>query len=169
MHMLLHLFYVGHDKPWKASSDVAWKFQKVWFVKMPWEEIVFNNDYILSIVKCILCTKIGRKKNLFVLKWDYLEKRAKKKRNEYGQKIMDMKCVHANMRFSMLQWNLLLTNYNLVLCLKINESIQFASIFLLLNKGKPLIDYDSFKSLFDFWNFKRNFKIIEWLNKLEDG
>jgi len=67
---------------------------------MPWEEIVFNNDYILSIVKCILCTKIGRKKNLFVLKWDYLEKRAKKKRNEYGQKIMDMKCAHAKMRFS---------------------------------------------------------------------
>jgi hypothetical protein len=70
---------------------------------MPWEEVVFNNDYILSIVKCILCTKIGRKKKLFVPKWDYLEKHAKKKRNEYGQKIMDMKCARAKMRFSMLQ------------------------------------------------------------------
>jgi hypothetical protein len=38
---------------------------------------------------------------------------------------MDMKCARAKMRFSMLQWNiyLLLTNCNLVLCLKIKKSI----------------------------------------------
>jgi hypothetical protein len=70
---------------------------------MPWEEVVFNNDYILYVVKCILCTKIGRNKKLFVPKWDSLEKHAKKKINEYGQKIMDMKCAHAKIWFSMLQ------------------------------------------------------------------
>jgi hypothetical protein len=71
---------------------------------------------------------------------------------------MDMKCAHAKMRFSMLQWNmyLLFTNCNLMLCLKIKKSIQFASIFWLLSKGKPLIDYDNFKFLFDFLKLKRN-------------
>jgi hypothetical protein len=70
---------------------------------MPWEEAVLDKDYILSIVKCILCTKIRRKKKLFVPKWDSLEKHAKKKRNEYGQKFMDMKCACAKMGFSMSQ------------------------------------------------------------------
>jgi hypothetical protein len=37
-----------------------------------------------------------------VPKWDSLEKHAKSKRIEYGQKIMDMKCAHAKMRFNML-------------------------------------------------------------------
>jgi hypothetical protein len=84
---------------------------------------------------------------------------------------MDMKCAHAKIWFSMLQWNmyLLLTNYNLVLHLKINQSIQFASMFLLLNKGKPLIDYDSFKSLFDFgitkqWNDSTSWKMVNCIH-----
>jgi hypothetical protein len=50
-----------------------------------------------------LCTKIKHKKKLFVPKWDFLEEHAKKKRNEYGQKIMDIKRAHAKMKFSMLQ------------------------------------------------------------------
>jgi hypothetical protein len=32
---------------------------------MPWEEAISNNDYIISIVKCILRTKIERKIFLF--------------------------------------------------------------------------------------------------------
>jgi hypothetical protein len=36
--------------------------------------------------------------------------------------------------------------------------IQFASIFLLLNKGKLMTNYESFKVLFDFLTLKKNSK-----------
>jgi hypothetical protein len=39
--------------------------------------------------------KIKHKEKLFVSKWDSLEKHVGKKMNELGQKVMDMKCVHA--------------------------------------------------------------------------
>ncbi len=36
-----------------------------------------------------------------------------------------------------------------------NHLLQFTSIFLLLNKGRPLIDYKSFKSLFNFFEVEK--------------
>jgi hypothetical protein len=39
--------------------------------------------------------KIKHKEKLVVSKWDSLEKHVRKKINELGEKVTDMKCVHA--------------------------------------------------------------------------
>jgi hypothetical protein len=54
------------------------------------------------LLNAFCARKLDIKKKIIPM-LDSLEKHAKKKRNEYGQKIMDMKCAHAKMRFSMLQ------------------------------------------------------------------
>jgi hypothetical protein len=48
-------------KPKKSLTNVVRKFQDVWFVKMPWVEIIFDANGNLSIVRCKVYTKIERK------------------------------------------------------------------------------------------------------------
>jgi hypothetical protein len=62
---------------------------------MPWVEIIFNDVDILTVMKCIACTKMSKKKKLLVPKWDSLEKHVAKKKINYGQEIMDAKCTYA--------------------------------------------------------------------------
>jgi hypothetical protein len=66
----------------------------VTFVKMSWGEAIFNKDDILPLSMHV-CMKMERNEKLLVSKWNSLEINAKKRRNEEGQKVMDMKCTCA--------------------------------------------------------------------------
>jgi hypothetical protein len=44
--------------------------------------------------------------------------------------------------------------------------IHFASLFMLFNKGKLMIDYEDFKPLFSFLNLKKNPK-KHWSDKVD--
>ncbi len=74
---------------------------------------------------------------------------------------MDPKCVHAKNE----------TSYVLMIQLSVLEHvqggveqdikrkvIQFAFVFMLFNKGKPMTKYEDFKPLFSFWKLKKNLK-----------
>jgi hypothetical protein len=62
---------------------------------MPWAKAIFNNDNILFIDRCIVCIKMECKEKLLVPKWDSSDKNVRKRKNEYKQKVIYMKCAHA--------------------------------------------------------------------------
>lgn len=62
------------------------------FVKMSWGEGIFNKDDILPLSMHVFM-KMKCNEKLLVPKWNSLEINAKKRRNEEGQKVMDMKCI----------------------------------------------------------------------------
>jgi hypothetical protein len=62
---------------------------------------------------------------------------------------MDAKCAHVKYE-----------NYYATMKRK-KKLIQFASIFLLLNKIKLMTDYESFKVLFDFLTLKKNSNFLK--------
>jgi hypothetical protein len=78
-----------YGKSKKPPSNVIHKFQKVWIVKMPWAKAIFNYQNIVSIVRCIVCSKIDCKEKLLVLKWVFLRKHVGKRKNDLGEKVMD--------------------------------------------------------------------------------
>ncbi len=48
---------------------------------MPWAKLNFNEVRVVSTMKCDnVCTKIERKEEIFVAKWDFIEKRVGKKK-----------------------------------------------------------------------------------------
>jgi hypothetical protein len=68
-----------HKKP-KKIGNVDHKFLKFWAVKMPWEKPIFNAVGLVNAMKCHVCTKIKRKENKLIAKWDFVEKHVGKKK-----------------------------------------------------------------------------------------
>ncbi len=77
---------------------------------MRWAKAIFNNDNILFVVRCIVCAKMECKEKLLVPKWDSLEKHVKKRRNEFRQKVIDMKCAHAENEVQYVVMNMYLSS-----------------------------------------------------------
>ncbi len=46
--------------PKKLVTNVNYKFQEIWAIKMPWLEPIFNEVGVVSIMKCCVCTKIKK-------------------------------------------------------------------------------------------------------------
>jgi hypothetical protein len=63
-------------------------------MKMPLLEPIFNEVGLVSILKCHVYTKIKRKGRKLVVKWDSINKHARKKKGCDGKWIMDPKCMH---------------------------------------------------------------------------
>jgi hypothetical protein len=56
------------EMPKKVVANVNCKFQKIWAMKMPWVEPIFNEVGLVSTMKCRVCTKIERKEKNWVVK-----------------------------------------------------------------------------------------------------
>jgi hypothetical protein len=88
----------------KVMIDVNYKSQESWAVKMPWAKLNFNEVGMVSIVKCDnVCTKIERKEEIFVAKWDFIEKHVGKRKGSNGKWIMDPKSMHVKNEISYAQ------------------------------------------------------------------
>jgi len=61
---------------------------------MPWAKPIFYEVGVFSTMRCRVCTKIKRKENIQVVKWDFIEKYVGKKKGSNGKWIMDPKCMH---------------------------------------------------------------------------
>jgi hypothetical protein len=56
-------------KKWKKDeTNVNYKFQKVWALKLPWVKPILNEVGLVGDVKCCVCTNIERKEKVFVIK-----------------------------------------------------------------------------------------------------
>ena len=58
------------SKKWKRKYDLTRKYQMEWAAKAPWNKAVLRDNGILHVVKCIICTGIGRKPSMMALNWD---------------------------------------------------------------------------------------------------
>ncbi len=135
------------------NIDVNCKFQDVWAFKMPWAEPIFNEVGLVTSIKCHVYSTIEKKEKVLVVKWDSIEKHASKKKAHDGKWFMDPKCGHAKNEIVHVQ--LLITIVLQHLCFgqameNKQKLVQFTSIFTLLSKCKPMIDYEDFQPLFKF-------------------
>ncbi len=64
----------NEHKPWKKSYDNTKKFQIEWATKVPWAEGVVSKDDMINLVKCKVCSLIGKKEKIMGCKWDTLIK-----------------------------------------------------------------------------------------------
>ncbi len=88
---------------------------------MPCAELNFNEIRVVSALKCDnVCTKIERKEEIFVAKWDFIEKHVGKKKGSNGKWIMDPKGMHVKNEISYVQF--------------------FTTIILQLNNGQTMED-----------------------------
>jgi hypothetical protein len=70
---------------------------------------------------------------------------------------MGAKCTHVRNKPNMQPWNTPpWNNINSMWFQNTRNYQNFISMFLLLSKCRPLIDYDNFKAHFDLFKFKRN-------------
>jgi hypothetical protein len=82
----------------KVVVDVNRKFQKIWAMKMPWVEPIFNEVGL----KCHVCTRIERKEKILVVRSDFIDKHPNKKKG-FDKWIMDPKCMHVKNEISCVQ------------------------------------------------------------------
>jgi hypothetical protein len=88
----------------KVMIDVNYKSQEIWAVKMPWAELNFNEAGVVFAMRCDnVCTKIERKEEIFVVKWDFIEKHVGKRKGSNGKWIMDPKGMHVKNEISYAQ------------------------------------------------------------------
>jgi len=87
----------------KVKIDVNYKSQEIWAIKMPWAELNFNEVGVASVVRCDnVCTKIEREE-IFVAKWDFIEKHVGKRKGSNDKWIMDPKGMHVKNEISYVQ------------------------------------------------------------------
>ncbi len=75
--------------------NVNHKFQDVWALTMWWVEPIFNEARLVTSMKCHVYSKIEKKDKVLVVKWDSIEKHARKKKVHDGKWFLDPKCGHA--------------------------------------------------------------------------
>ncbi len=54
-------------------------------------------------IKCLICTKIGKKEKVLVIKWSPIQEHERKRKNVDGTWIMDSKCVHVKYEIAYVQ------------------------------------------------------------------
>jgi hypothetical protein len=87
----------------KVVTNVNYKFQEIWVVKVPWTKPIFNEVGVVFTMICHVCMRIERKEKNLVTKWDFIDKYVCKRKGSYGKWIMDPKCVHVKNEISYAQ------------------------------------------------------------------
>jgi hypothetical protein len=88
----------------KTHKIVNYKSQEIWTRKMPWTKLNFNEVGVVSTMRCDnICTKIVRKEEIFVAKWDSIDKHVGKRKGSNGKWIMDPKDMHVKNEISYVQ------------------------------------------------------------------
>ncbi len=87
----------------KVVTNVNYKFQEIWVVKMPWAEPIFYEVGLVFTMKCCICSIIERKEKKLVVKWDFIEEHTNKKTGFDGKWTMDPKCMHVKNEISYVQ------------------------------------------------------------------
>jgi hypothetical protein len=117
-------------------------------------------------VKCHVCSKIEKKDKGLVTKWDSIKKHACKRKALDGKWFMDPKCGHAKNEsaYARLSTRTIFQQLDLGQAMENKRKlVQFTFIFCLLNKGKPMTDYEYFKPLFEFLKL-RSITKTHWPN-----
>ena len=119
------------SKQWKRKYDLTRKYQIEWAAKAPWSEGIFRDDGLLHLVKCTICSVVGRKTCVMAPKWDTLKRHGLRKCHVKNSvlfatrrptSVMDQiqGCTSAEVR---------------------KKWVQFATVFSLLCSGRPMTEF----------------------------
>ncbi len=127
-------------KRWKKTYDLTRKYQMEWAAKAPWSEGVLRSDGLLHLVKCTICSTVGRKPCLMAPKWDTISRHGLRKCHAKNQ------LLYASRRPS--------TVLDLIQGCTSAESrrkrVQFATLFHVLCCGRPMREYTARFELYKF-------------------
>ena len=128
------------SKRWKRKYDLTCKYQTEWAAKAPWSKGILRDDGLLHLVKCTICSTIGRKICVMAPKWDTLKRHGLRKCHVKNSmlfaarrptSIMDQiqGCTSAEAR---------------------KKWVQFTTVFFLLCSGWPMTEFVERFDLFKF-------------------
>ncbi len=120
---------------------------------MPWVEPIFNEAKLVTCFKCCIYSQIEKKDKVLVAKWNSIDKHASQKKAPNGKWFMDPKCGHLKNEIVYVQLStiIIFQQFNLGQAMEDKGKIvQFATIFILLNKGKPMTNYQDSQPLIKF-------------------
>jgi hypothetical protein len=121
--------------------------------KNAWAKPIFNEARLVISIKFHVRSKIDKKYKVLVAKWDIIQKHVGKRKTHDGKWFMDPKCGDAKNEIVYVQLSTTIVFQQLNLCQIVEDKqkiIQFATIFNILNKGKPMTNYEDFQHLFEF-------------------
>jgi len=136
------------------------KFQTEWAAKLPWAEDILATDGVLHMVKCKVCSEFDRKPCVMAPKSDTLWKHdgkrcAKKDLPQYGVKkgehYIAAQCKHRkNMRlYAARAPSSILEQVNHCTTVEARRKrVQFATLFQVLENGRPMVEFESRRSLY---------------------
>ena len=144
-----------------------------WACKLPWAEGILTNQGRLHMVKCTVCSTMEKSDRLMQPKWDTLKKhegRRKAIRNMPAYNVKKGEWYMA--KDSKHKKNLALYNARAPdnVLQQLNQSnrlerekkkVQFATLFQILADGRPMLEYESRASLYEFLNVP-NFPRMHW-------
>lgn len=135
--------------------DRHWKFQTILAAELPWAEGIMDADGILHMVKCKVCNVVDRKPCIMAPKSDTLFKHdgqriAKKDMPQFnvklGEHYIATQCKHRKKLclYSVHPPPIVLQQIHLCTSMEARKKkVQFATLFQLLNEGRPMIEYES--------------------------
>ena len=138
------------------------KFQTEWSAKLPWAEGILTDDGILHLVRCRVCSAVGKKPCVMAPKSDTLFKHdgrrtAKKDIPKYGVKVgesyMALDCKHMqNLKvYAARPQSTILEAVNHSTSMEaVRKRVQFATIFQVLSGGRPMLEYEARHALYKF-------------------
>jgi hypothetical protein len=157
----------------KKNYDLTRKFQLEWACKLPWAEGILTNQGRLHMVKCTVCSTMEKSDRLMQPKWDTLKKhegRRKATRNMPAYNVKKGEWYMA--KDSKHKKNMALFNARApdTVLQQLNQSnrlerekkkVQFATLFQILADGRPMLEYESRATLYEFL-YVPNFPRMHW-------
>ena len=128
------------SKWWKRKYDLTRRYQKKWATKAPWSEGILREDGLLHLVKCMICSTVGRKICVMAPKWDTLKRHGLRK------------CHVKNfVLFATRQPTSVMDQIQGCTSMEIRKKwVQFAIVFSLLCSGLPMTEFVERFDLFKF-------------------
>lgn len=144
----------------RRQYEASRRFQDTWAAKLPWAEMSRTADGTIELVKCLICSLIEKREKLLKAKWDTLTKHAGRRKAlkdmrgiaRKGEYYYSKDCAHAKNAVLYAQ-----RNHQTVHQLVQNEGgersrkrVQFATVFHVLQEGRPMLEYESLNRLLNF-------------------
>ena len=120
--------------------DLTRRYQLEWAATLPWSKGVLVQDGILHHVKCVSCSDVERHPLLMQPRWHTLEKHNQCKKHK-----KDLLLYAAKRPTSVLEQ---VNKCNSVEACR--ERVEFATLFQCLKEGRPMLEFKSRQSLYQF-------------------
>jgi hypothetical protein len=146
----------------QVSYEITRRFQESWAVKLHWAECVKGANGLYDFVRCIVCTTFEVHEKILQPKWDTLKKHGGKRKAKNaipnkgiwkGQWYTTHNCKHLINERRMASR---VVNKPVTVLLqevkgeRARKQKQMAIIFHLLQRGRPMLEYETMRQLLQF-------------------